>query len=78
MQTVILIQIPVYRGCSKPLVARAIHASDYFGTDGFGDVPDPHAPGLDLVQKKKAEQAIIDFVHENPGEVRVCLIKLQT
>uniref|UniRef100_A0A3Q0RSS2 Inosine/uridine-preferring nucleoside hydrolase domain-containing protein n=1 Tax=Amphilophus citrinellus TaxID=61819 RepID=A0A3Q0RSS2_AMPCI len=56
-------------GCSKPLVARTIHASDYFGTDGFGDVPDPHAPSLDLVQKKKAEQAIIDFVNENPGEV---------
>ncbi|XP_030603601.1 inosine-uridine preferring nucleoside hydrolase-like isoform X2 [Archocentrus centrarchus] len=63
------LDIPVYRGCSKPLVARTIHASDYFGTDGFGDVPDPHAPSLDLVQKKKAEQAIIDFVNENPGEV---------
>lgn len=43
------IQIPVYRGCSKPLLARKQHAGDYHGKDGLGDVPDPDALGLDLL-----------------------------
>ncbi|CAI5638137.1 unnamed protein product [Oreochromis niloticus] len=63
------LDIPVYRGCSKPLVEHENHADNFFGTDGFGDVPDPHAPSLDLVQEKKAKQAIIDLVNANPEEV---------
>lgn len=45
------------------------HADNFFGSDGFGDVPDPHAPSLDLVQQKKAKQAIVDLVNMNDGEV---------
>ncbi|XP_042261129.1 inosine-uridine preferring nucleoside hydrolase-like [Thunnus maccoyii] len=63
------LDIPVYRGCSRPLLARKIHAGDFHGKDGLGDVPDPNAPGLELLQKKKAVQAMIDIVKENPGEV---------
>ncbi|XP_059184167.1 inosine-uridine preferring nucleoside hydrolase-like [Centropristis striata] len=63
------LDIPVYRGCSVPLLARKQHASDYHGKDGLGDVPDPEAPGLELLQKRKAPQAIIQMVKENPGEV---------
>ncbi|XP_070786718.1 inosine-uridine preferring nucleoside hydrolase-like [Enoplosus armatus] len=65
------LDIPVYRGCSKPLLARKQHAGDYHGKDGLGDVPDPDAPGLDLLQKKKAVQAMIKMVKENPGEVTI-------
>lgn len=54
------------------------HADNFFGSDGFGDVPDPHAPSLDLVQQKKAKQAIIDLVNANDKEVSVCTIKLLT
>uniref|UniRef100_A0A3P8NDA3 Inosine/uridine-preferring nucleoside hydrolase domain-containing protein n=1 Tax=Astatotilapia calliptera TaxID=8154 RepID=A0A3P8NDA3_ASTCA len=43
------LDIPVYRGCSKPLLARKQHAGDYHGKDGLGDVPDPDALGLDLL-----------------------------
>lgn len=53
-----------------PLLAGGIHAGDYHGKDGLGDVPDPNAPGLELVQKKKAAQAMIKIVNDNPGEVR--------
>ncbi|XP_039864626.1 inosine-uridine preferring nucleoside hydrolase-like isoform X1 [Simochromis diagramma] len=63
------LDIPVYRGCSKPLVDHENHADNFFGSDGFGDVPDPHAPSLDLVQQKKAKQAIIDLVNANDKEV---------
>ncbi|KAL3999447.1 glutamate receptor ionotropic, NMDA 2B [Sarotherodon galilaeus] len=63
------LDIPVYRGCSKPLLARKQHAGDYHGKDGLGDVPDPDAPGLDLLQKKNAVQAMIKLVKDNAGEV---------
>ncbi|XP_023276022.1 inosine-uridine preferring nucleoside hydrolase-like [Seriola lalandi dorsalis] len=62
------LDIPVYRGCGKPLLARKQHAGDYHGKDGLGDVPDPDAPGLELL-KKKAVQAMIKIVNQNPGEV---------
>uniref|UniRef100_A0A3Q4I924 Uridine nucleosidase 1-like n=1 Tax=Neolamprologus brichardi TaxID=32507 RepID=A0A3Q4I924_NEOBR len=67
------LDIPVYRGCSKPLLARKQHAGDYHGKDGLGDVPDPDAPGLDLLQKKKAVQAMIKLVNDNAGEVSALL-----
>ncbi|XP_038158253.1 inosine-uridine preferring nucleoside hydrolase-like [Cyprinodon tularosa] len=63
------LDIPVYKGFSRPLLASKQHASDYHGKDGLGDVPDPDAPGLDLLQKKKAAQAMIKIARENPGEV---------
>lgn len=61
-------QIPVYRGCAEPMIARKRHAGDYYGKDGLGDVPDPDPPSPELL-KKKAVQALIKTVNENPGEV---------
>ena len=63
------LQIPVYRGCTEPLLGRKVHAGDFHGKDGMGDVPDADAPGLELLQEEKAVQAMIKMISENPGEV---------
>lgn len=51
-------------------MARKQHTWDYHGKDGLGDVPEADAPGLELLQRKNAVQAMIEMVNENPGEVR--------
>lgn len=61
----------MYAGCEKPLLARKQHAGDYHGKDGLGDVPDPNAPGLEMLHKKNAVKAMIKMINENPGEVRL-------
>lgn len=63
------LDIPVYKGCQRPLLSPKQHASDYHGKDGMGDVPDPDPPSLDLLKKKRAVQAMIKTVRQNPGEV---------
>ncbi|XP_028292836.1 inosine-uridine preferring nucleoside hydrolase [Gouania willdenowi] len=63
------LEIPVFKGASLPILGKRIDAGVFHGLDGLGDVPDPNAPGLDLVQKEDAVSAIIRIVNENPGEV---------
>uniref|UniRef100_A0A8C5LTM7 Inosine/uridine-preferring nucleoside hydrolase domain-containing protein n=1 Tax=Leptobrachium leishanense TaxID=445787 RepID=A0A8C5LTM7_9ANUR len=58
------LQIPVYKGASAPLLGygHSIHASNYHGKDGLGDVPDLSAPGLENVQKEHAVLAMLRLV----------------
>ncbi|XP_061894324.1 inosine-uridine preferring nucleoside hydrolase-like [Entelurus aequoreus] len=63
------LDIPVYAGCSEPLLSNQRHASDYHGKDGLGDVSDPDAPGLELLQEKKGVQALVEMIEQNQGEV---------
>lgn len=63
------LEIPVFRGACKPILGKTLHAGHFHGQDGLGDVPDPNAPGLELIQKEGAVEAMTRIVREHPGEV---------
>ncbi|XP_056411706.1 pyrimidine-specific ribonucleoside hydrolase RihA-like [Hyla sarda] len=63
------LQIPVYSGASRPLLGKSLHASNYHGIDGLGDVPDSSSPDLDLLHKEHAVLAMIRTINEYPGKV---------
>lgn len=43
--------------------------SDYHGSDGFGDVPDPTAPDDSLLQSEHAAQALVRMCKEHVGMI---------
>lgn len=59
--------IPVYRGCEKPLVYPAYHASYVHGEDGLGDCGIPASKRQ--AQTKHAVQALIDLPSEYEGKL---------
>ncbi|KAM3933042.1 pyrimidine-specific ribonucleoside hydrolase RihA-like [Leptodactylus fuscus] len=65
------LEIPVYGGASKPLLANTLHASFYHGVDGLGDAADSTAPDIGLLQKEHAVLAMIRIVNEYSGKVSV-------
>lgn len=66
------LEIPVFRGAPEPLLGPSVNATGFHGQDGLGDAPDPDAPGLDLLQKEGAVEAMIRMINQHPGEV--CLV----
>ncbi|KAK6485399.1 pyrimidine-specific ribonucleoside hydrolase RihA-like [Huso huso] len=66
------LEIPVFRGASAPILSDSLDSGNFHGEDGLGDFPDPEAPGLDLIQKEQAVQAMIRIVTEHEGQV--CLV----
>lgn len=68
------LDIPVFVGCNDPLLGDKRPRSDYHGSDGFGDAPDPEAPPATLLQPEHGVTAMIRLAKENNGEVTlVCL-----
>ena len=54
-------------GCSEPLLGDVKPRSDYHGSDGFGDAPDPNAPDDSHLQTEHAVQALLRLTKEHAG-----------
>ncbi|XP_072300838.1 inosine-uridine preferring nucleoside hydrolase-like isoform X2 [Eucyclogobius newberryi] len=63
------LEIPVFKGASKPILGNQIEVGHFHGLDGLGDSPDPNAPSVDMIQKEGAVSAMIRIINEHPGEV---------
>ncbi|XP_075901570.1 inosine-uridine preferring nucleoside hydrolase isoform X2 [Nelusetta ayraudi] len=67
--------VPVFRGCSGPLVVASNQASDHFGTDGLGDVIKEKDPQWqEKLQEEHAVNAMIRLVTENQNQVSLVAI----
>lgn len=64
--------VPVFRGCAKPLVAEPHFAAYVHGEDGLGDAEIPVSKKRP--QNKHAAQALVDYANENPGEIDLIAI----
>ena len=64
--------IPVYRGCDRPLINRPVYAAYVHGADGLGDCGLPASKKL--VQAEHAVNALIRLANENPGELTLVAI----
>lgn len=64
--------IPVYAGCSRPMLEAKGWESKVHGNDGLGNVPLPE-PSFSL-QTQHAVDYIIHTVHAEPGQVTLCPI----
>ena len=64
--------VPVYKGCSQPLVKIPQHASFVHGEDGLGDCGIPKSKRK--AETKHAVHAIIDMANADPGKLSIVAI----
>ena len=64
--------VPVFRGCDRPLISRATSAAHVHGEDGLGDCNFPASKKR--VQSEHAVNALIRLADENPGELTLVAI----
>ena len=64
--------IPVYRGCDRPLVNRPANADFVHGADGLGDCDIPTS--RKQVQSEHAVHALTRLANENPSEFTLVAI----
>ena len=65
-------EIPVYAGCSKPLVIFQEDAADVHGQDGLGDVGLAHQTRT--AESEHAALALVRMANESPGEYTLVAI----
>lgn len=64
--------VPVYRGCDRPLINRPASAAYVHGVDGLGDCGIPES--MKQVQSEHAVRALVRLANENPGELTLAAI----
>lgn len=63
------LDIPVYKGASKPLIGFGPDATHYHGKDGMGHVANPEEVDMSLIQSEPASLALLRLSKEYPGEI---------
>jgi len=61
--------VPVFPGCTRPLLHPAPDAAEVHGRDGFGDIGLP--PAAQAAQSEHAALAILRLAHEHAGRLQV-------
>lgn len=63
------LQIPVYQGCSRPLVQKGIHCTVFHGQDGLGGASEKLPMPTDDLEppKEHASVAMVELVQKHPG-----------
>ncbi|MGD8966809.1 MAG: nucleoside hydrolase [Anaerolineae bacterium] len=64
--------VPVYAGCSRPMVGDTVDAAHYHGADGLGESGYPPSPRP--VEDEHAVNALIRMADESPGELTLVAI----
>jgi purine nucleosidase len=64
--------VPVYAGCSRPLVGPVVDAGYFHGEDGLGDSGYP--PSEREVADEHAANALVRMANESPGELTLVAI----
>ena len=64
--------VPVYRGCDRPLINRPENAAFVHGVDGLGDCGIPASKKQ--VQSEHAVHALVRLANEHPGEFTLVAI----
>ena len=64
--------LPVYRGCDRPLISRLGNAVHVHGEDGLGDCNIPLSKKS--AQSEHAVHALVRLANENPGEITLAAI----
>lgn len=62
-------KVPVYEGCTMPLLRRPVDAAYVFGADGMSDAN--YARTAQRPEAAHAVDAMIDLVMANPGEITI-------
>ena len=52
--------VPIYKGCERPLFSEQLHSDEIHGADGLGDATQYYPPAA---QKPKAEHAALALIH---------------
>ncbi|XP_046841471.1 inosine-uridine preferring nucleoside hydrolase-like [Xenia sp. Carnegie-2017] len=63
------LDIPVYKGCEKPLIPVDLDASHFHGEDGLGDASDIPEPDPSMVQSESAVNFLTRISQEKPGKI---------
>ncbi|KAL4219576.1 hypothetical protein ACF0H5_022150 [Mactra antiquata] len=74
LQVVNRLDIPVYIGCTEPLLGDKKPSNEYHGVDGFGDVPDENAPDSSHLQTEHGVSALVRLSKEHEGEITLVCI----